>query len=104
MWEAIIKRVLSLPPGVSLTVSKIGLPKEAKPSIGEATIFGFGKDWEITLEDGKRIHIVELENCYLVHWDKISPLEDPLGHLMKDAPHWYEAVKAILLLIKNRFF
>jgi len=106
-WDRIIRFVLSLPQGVNVVVPKtIPLPENAKPTLGEAGILSFGRvrDWEITLPDGKRIHIVELGDRYLVHWDSVSPLEDPLGHLMKDSPKWYELIKSILTVIKNRFF
>lgn len=33
-----------------------------------------------------RLHIREYEDAYLVHTDKIDPRQDPLGHIIHDAP------------------
>lgn len=32
-------------------------------------------------------HILEYENVWILHKDKIDPRFDPLGHLINDAPH-----------------
>jgi len=42
------------------------------------------------LPDRRRIHIVEFEKFYKIHWDWVSPYENPLKHLRKDARHWYD--------------
>ncbi len=46
-------------------------------------------DYELTLADGRRIHVREFEDHYAVHWDKISPKVDPVEHLRVDAPDWW---------------
>lgn len=46
------------------------------------------RDYELTLPDGKRIHVREFEDKYRAHWDIISPSVDILEHLRHDAPHW----------------
>lgn len=33
-----------------------------------------------------RLHIREYDDKYLVHMDKVDPRQNPLGHLMSDAP------------------
>jgi len=33
-----------------------------------------------------RLHIREYGDRYLVHTDRVDPREDPLGHLVRDAP------------------
>jgi len=99
MWFEIINKVLSLPPHTDIIVSpKIPLPPNAKRTLGEAK--GQIADWEITLSDGKRIHIVEFEDRYEIHWDIVSPRVDPLKHLRIDAPHWYEFIKSILMFLR----
>jgi hypothetical protein len=35
-----------------------------------------------------KLHIREYDNYYSVHTDKISPINDPLGHLIADAPEY----------------
>lgn len=35
-----------------------------------------------------KLHIREYDNHYSVHTDKISPINDPLGHLIADAPEY----------------
>lgn len=34
------------------------------------------------------LHIREYDDKFLVHTDKIDPRQDPLGHLVKDAPEF----------------
>jgi hypothetical protein len=100
-WSPIIREVLSLPPHVDIVVPKIPLPKEARRTLGEFR--GQVADWEIKLEDGRRIHIVEFEDCYKVHWDLVSPHENPIGHLRKDAKHWYDLLLDVLTMLRSRF-
>ncbi len=103
-WDDIIKLILTLPSGVNVLVpKKIGLPPNAKRTIGEASILKFGKDYEITLPDGRRIHIVELKDCYKVHWDRYSPLVDPIKHLKVDSPQWYSVIESLFRFIRSKF-
>ncbi len=34
------------------------------------------------------LHILEYDDKYLVHMDKVDPRKDPLGHLIVDAPEF----------------
>jgi hypothetical protein len=52
-------------------------------------------DYELTLLDGRRIHVREYRYCYKAHWDKVSPKVDPLKHLIYDAPKWWLIVSAL---------
>ncbi len=52
---------------------------------------GQGKDYEFTLQDGKRIHVRKFDKNYRVHWDWFSPTKDPINHMRNDAPHWWIA-------------
>jgi hypothetical protein len=45
-------------------------------------------DYELTLEDGKRIHLLDYGDHYKAHWDWFSPLVDLIKHLLYDSPHW----------------
>jgi len=100
--DEVIHIVLGLPPHTDLIVSKKEwqLPKNAKKTLGEPR--GQKADWEIVLPDRRRIHIVEFEKFYKIHWDFVSPYENPLAHLKKDAPHWYELLLDFLTKLKSR--
>lgn len=53
---------------------------------------GQDRDWRRTLPDGRGIHIQEfVYRYYLIHWDWYPP-ENPLGHLLVDAPEVPAAV------------
>jgi hypothetical protein len=44
------------------------------------------------------LHIREYENHYSVHYDKIDPRNDPLGHVMVDATKYFPGVVALSAL------
>ena len=48
---------------------------------------GQNADYRVPLLNGKSIHIKKYDGYYKVHWDKADLATDPLGHLLKDAPH-----------------
>jgi len=100
--DEVVRTVLRLLPHEELVVpkSKWRPPPDAKKTFGE--LRGQIADWEITLEDGRRIHIVEFEDHYRIHWDIVSPHVDPLKHLRLDARYWYDVlVTALRLAIKR---
>lgn len=101
--DEIIRIVLSLPPHRDLTVIKSDwkLPEDARKTLGEPR--GQKADWEITLKDGRRIHVVEFDKYYKIHWDLVSPCVNPLGHLRKDARHWYELLADFLSKLRYLF-
>ena len=53
----------------------------------EETIIGNKRGAKKQYRYGK-LHILEYDKKYLVHMDKIDPREDPLGHLIRDAPEY----------------
>jgi len=101
--DDIIRIVLNLPPHEELVVSKSKwrLPPDAKKTLGE--LRGQIADWEITLDDERRIHIVEFEDHYMIHWDFVSPHVNPLKHLRLDAKHWYDLLITVLKLTKAKW-
>ena len=105
-WEQVISAVLTLPKHTDIEVkfSEVPeLPTEFKLRSGDND--GQITDYGLALEDGTGIHIKVYEDYYKIHWDEKDPTEDPLGHLVYDAPHWIPiiAVGADLLLFKGKY-
>jgi len=90
-WFAIMRSVLTKPPHVDVIIPKDMVldPKEEgiKETIGEPQ--GQIQDYELTLQDGRRIHIRKFEKFYKAHWDKFSPIINAVEHLRHDAPNWW---------------
>ncbi len=69
---------------------EIEVPKEIReflPANAKETILGNEKGAKKQYRYGK-LHIREYDEKYLVHMDKIDPREDPIGHLIYDAPEY----------------
>lgn len=47
------------------------------------------------------LHIREYDDYYTTHMDKIDPREDPLGHLMIDAPEYLGGLFCALSIAKH---
>ena len=47
------------------------------------------------------LHIREYDDKFLVHTDRIDPREDPLGHLVRDAPEILIGLACGFLLVKR---
>lgn len=90
-WRNVLEMVLSNPVHTDLSIPKFHLPH---PSIVE----GFEKhldglagqigNYRFPLPDGREFHVREYAETFLAHWDNISAIRNPLGHLLKDAPLW----------------
>ncbi|MGH9923982.1 MAG: hypothetical protein ACRD5B_01265 [Nitrososphaeraceae archaeon] len=64
------------------------VPKSVRPIIDyPETVLGDRCGASRQFRLGK-LHIREYDNYYSVHTDKISPINDPLGHLIADAPEY----------------
>jgi hypothetical protein len=64
------------------------VPKSIRPIIEYSpTALGSGCGALRQFRAGK-LHIREYDSYYSVHSDKIDPLNDPLGHLIVDAPEY----------------
>ncbi len=62
--------------------------------VGEAK--GQLSDWRLPLDDGSELHVRVFENYCTVHRDKVSAVNNPLGHLISDAPHWFVLLGAVV--------
>jgi hypothetical protein len=68
------------------------VPKSVRPIIEYSpTALGSGCGALRQFRAGK-LHIREYDSYYSVHSDKVDPLNDPLGHLIFDAPEYMVAV------------
>ncbi len=64
------------------------VPKSVRPIINlDETALGSKKGSNKQYRYGN-LHIREYDDHYAVHMDKVSPLQDPLGHLLVDAPEY----------------
>lgn len=62
------------------------IPRSVRPIIDcEETILGSKEGAKKQYRSGN-LHIREYNEFYSLHVDKVDPREDPLGHLVKDAP------------------
>jgi hypothetical protein len=67
---------------------EIEIPKEIRhfmPDEAEETVLGQKNGAKKQYRYGN-LHIREYDDKYLVHMDKVDPRQDPLGHLVHDAP------------------
>ncbi|GEM_PF-481151 len=97
-WRALIHEVLKKQPHEDMVIPKNAVPNPVEEgfieTIGEPR--GQLKDYELTLEDGRRIHVREFKDHYKVHWDNVSLLVSPIDHLRHDAPHWWITLCAFI--------
>ncbi|AEA46346.1 hypothetical protein [Archaeoglobus veneficus] len=97
-WGEVVSRVLRMDAHVDIVIPKHIVPNPIVAGFIETVGENQGqmKDYELTLPDGRRIHVREYEHCYKVHWDKVSPLVNPVEHLRRDAPDWWKVLLALL--------
>ena len=90
-WRNVLEIVLSNPVHTDISIPKLHVPH---PSIVE----GFEKhldglagqigNYRFPLPDGREFHVREYAEMFMAHWDNVSAVRNPLGHLLKDAPLW----------------
>jgi hypothetical protein len=90
-WLKIIPLILQKPAHVDVIIPSHQVVEPTKEGFRETLgdIQGQKKDYELTLQDGRRIHVTEFEKSYKAHWDRFSPLVNVVGHMRYDAPHWW---------------
>jgi len=70
--------------------SEFRIPKnvlQELPECFEETLLGEPKGELRQFRGPYGSHILEYENEWILHRDKVDPRSDPLGHLVNDAPH-----------------
>jgi hypothetical protein len=76
------------------------VPKTVRPLMEyEPTILGERKGSLKQYRHGK-LHIREYDTYYSVHYDKIDPNNDPVGHIMMDASKYFPSVMMLSFLSK----
>ncbi|MDM7274697.1 MAG: hypothetical protein P3X22_001030 [Thermoprotei archaeon] len=90
-WYSIIPLILRNPPHVDMFIPSHLVPDPRIEGFKETLGWPQGQiaDYELTLKDGRRIHVRKFKEFYKAHWDMVSPLIDIIGHLRYDAPQWW---------------
>lgn len=75
------------------------IPREefVMPEGAEETMLGLPKG-SIKQYRLDTMHIREYKDGFEVHWDKVDPRKDPVGHLVKDAPEYLAAGLAAVFI------
>ncbi|HEX2615755.1 MAG TPA: hypothetical protein VHL10_09695 [Nitrososphaera sp.] len=74
------------------------VPKSVRPIIDlSETAIGSKKGAKKQYRYGN-LHIREYDDHYAVHMDRVDPLQDPLGHLLVDAPEYLAGAAAAILV------
>ena len=90
-WKIVLESVLTIPAHTDVSISKLLLPH---PSMVNGFVKHFGDlagqlgNYRFPLPDGREFHVKDYAETFLAHWDNISAVRNPLGHLLKDAPYW----------------
>lgn len=87
-WVAVIEEALTYSAHTDLAVSKEELahPTAWEFEQGSGKPVGQQADYRLPLPDERGIHVKEYGDRYKVHWDKVAPSQNGLGHLRSDAP------------------
>jgi hypothetical protein len=74
------------------------VPKTVRPLIDyEPTILGEKKGSIKQYRHGN-LHIREYDNYYSLHYDRIDPNNDPLGHVLVDASKYFPGIMILSAL------
>ncbi len=90
MWRPQISFARLLPAHTEIMIPSFGMPHPLEAgfvsSIGDAA--GQKANYRLPLEDGTEAHVKEFEDHYTLHWDMVSAINNPVGHIFWDATHW----------------
>jgi hypothetical protein len=74
------------------------VPKSVRPIIDlSETAIGSKKGAKKQYRYGN-LHIREYDDHYAVHMDRVDPMQNPLGHLLVDAPEYLAGAAAAILV------
>jgi hypothetical protein len=98
-WKGIINYVRITQPAHVNTFVQKGLyvhPLEDGfiPSFGDSK--NLVPHFRKSLPDGSGIHVLEYSDGYLLHWDYVDAITDPLGHIKQDAPQYLPLMNAVI--------
>ncbi|MCE2614995.1 MAG: hypothetical protein LVO36_03735 [Nitrosopumilus sp. (ex Thoosa mismalolli)] len=88
-WDQIVQHVLTLPKHTDVIIETWmgpNIPSNFTPRMADND--NQLADYGLALDDDSGIHIKVYDGYYKIHWDEKDPKVDPIGHLVKDAPHW----------------
>ncbi|WP_135829915.1 hypothetical protein [Halorussus halobius] len=90
VWDGVVARVRRERPHVDLRIATDAVvhPSDAGFVAHAGDPRGQRADYRRPLPDGAGVHVKEFADRYEVHWDRVDPTEDFLGHVLADAPHW----------------
>jgi hypothetical protein len=90
-WKTVLEHVLATPAHTDISISKLLVPH---PLIVDGFVKHVGDlagqigNYRFPLPDGREFHVKEYAETFMAHWDNISAIRNPVGHLLKDAPVW----------------
>ncbi len=74
------------------------VPKTIRPLIDDEPSMLGEKRGSIKQYRRGKLHIREYDTYYSVHYDKVDPRDDPLGHIMLDASKYFPGVMMLSFL------
>lgn len=88
VWMSIIQEALAHPAHTDLTIDKEAVPHPSDWEFeeGGGKPVGQESNYRLALPDERGIHVKGYEDHYKIHWDKVAPSQNGLGHLLSDAP------------------
>ncbi|MFI5449778.1 MAG: hypothetical protein ACHQ03_08455 [Candidatus Bathyarchaeia archaeon] len=89
-WTVNVNSVLLLQSHQKMTISKFGSTNPSKAGFVRTYIEESENqisDYRRTLPDGRGIHVREFSDCYVIHWDKVCPLVNPIEHINQDTQY-----------------
>jgi len=99
-WNFVIEIVLSKPAHTDVLVSKSEVPHPLEAGFIKHVGDDAGQiaNYRLPLTDGRELHVKEYNEDYSTHWDHSSAIQNPLGHLLRDAPGWVFGIFTLIVV------